>query len=107
MNEVLTNYLMSFLHPWHTQELLRRKREYHHEVEGLGQLELVEDREKKELKEDFGVTFEQSLIVSWMFVIFNAFFEWLNIFGLSRIAIVQRTTMSLQLIAFYNWIATF
>lgn len=80
MNEVLTNYLNSFLHPWHTQDLLRRKREYHHEVEGLGQLELVEDREKKQLKEDFAVSFEQSLCVSWLFVIFNAFYSLIGMF---------------------------
>lgn len=80
MNEILSNYLHSFLHPWQTQELLRRQREYHREVEGLGQLELVEEREKKKLKEDIGITFEQSLTVSWIFVIFNAFYSLIGMF---------------------------
>lgn len=80
MNEILNNYLHSFLHPWQTQDLLRRQREYHSEVEGLGQLELVEDREKKKLREDIGVTFEQSLCVSWILVIFNAFYSLIGMF---------------------------
>jgi hypothetical protein len=80
MNEILNNYLHSFLHPWQTQELLRSKRIYNGEVENSAQLELVERREEKQFSEDVGVTFEQSLIVSWLFVIFNAVYSLIGMF---------------------------
>ncbi|MCF8060444.1 MAG: hypothetical protein K9K67_14170 [Bacteriovoracaceae bacterium] len=80
MNEILNNYLHSFLHPWHTQELLRSKRNYNSEVESSSQLELVEKRESKHISDEVGVSFEQSLIVSWMFVIFNAIYSLIGIF---------------------------
>lgn len=72
MNETLSSYLNSFIHPWKTQEFLRSQREYIEEVKTLSPLELVEDREEKIPKgEDLQITFEQSLSISWLFVIFN------------------------------------
>lgn len=76
MNDILHNYLLSFLHPWHTQDLLSKTRSFESRVDEQAPLELVESREERHLdeesKEGLLLTFEQSLIVSWLFMIFSA-----------------------------------
>lgn len=74
MNDILNNYFSSFLHPWHTQELLRKLRLYETEVKEPAQLELVGSEELKPLEESVGVNFEQSLTISWLFVVMNGFY---------------------------------
>lgn len=80
MNETLTSYLNCFLHPFKTQDLLRRRRDYNHQIETTGLLELAEVREEKKIEEEFGVSFQESLTISWLFVIFNTFYSLIGMF---------------------------
>lgn len=76
MNETLTSYLHSFLHPWKTQQFLHDQRKFNNEVQSIAPLELIEEREKKLIQdEELGITFEQSLSISWLFVIFNTVYS--------------------------------
>ncbi|MCR9203455.1 MAG: hypothetical protein NXH75_02690 [Halobacteriovoraceae bacterium] len=81
MNETLSSYLHSFLHPWKTQEVLKHQREYIEEVKNLSPLELVEEREEKlPTSDDINISFEQSLSISWLFVIFNTIYSLIGMF---------------------------
>jgi hypothetical protein len=74
MNEVFSQYLQCFLHPWQTQETLRKMRQYNKDVEKIAPLELVEERAEKKLDSDFGITWNESLIVSWLFSLIQLFY---------------------------------
>lgn len=80
MNEVLNQYLLSCLHPWHTQELLRSKRYHNKEVDGSNVIELVQNRDEKKVEENLGVTFLESLSISWLFRVFYASYSLIGMF---------------------------
>ena len=74
MNEIFSHYINCFLHPFQAQETLRSVRLYNHDVKKLAPLELVENREEKLVENDFGVTWNESLIVSWFFSLLQLFY---------------------------------
>ncbi len=80
MSDILNNYILSFLHPWTTQELLKERRELRNEIRDQAQLELVQEENSSLLEEEVGVSFEQSLCVSWLFVIMNGFYVMIGYF---------------------------
>ncbi len=74
MNEVFSQYIHCFLHPWKSQETLRNLRVYNRDVDNFSNLELAEDRIEKRIQQTIGVTWNESLLVSWFFSILQLFY---------------------------------
>ena len=74
MNETFSLYLNCFLHPWQTQETLRELRRFNKDVEEISPLELVESRQEKQIDNQVGVSWFDSLLVSWFFNILQIFY---------------------------------
>jgi hypothetical protein len=74
MNEIFSQYIYCFLHPWQAQETLRNLRLFNRDVERVSPLELVESRQEKKLNEDSGITWNESLLISWFFSILQLFY---------------------------------
>lgn len=111
MSDILNNYILSFLHPWRTQELLRERRQVKKEMLEVNQLELVSEKNTDLLEEEVGVSFEQSLCVSWLFVIMNGFYVMIGYFmGLETFksfALEDQILDSFQVIWTSIWILFF
>lgn len=84
MNDILTNYINACLHPWLTHDLLNISRK---QVEGKRkspQLELVGEtgsiiESDSSEQEKVGVSFHESMSISWVFTIFQATYALIGI----------------------------
>jgi len=79
MNELLTNYINTFLHPWMTNDLLNRRRKQSQPRRESPQLELIAKNDdisiamaKEKQEERVGVSFNESMALSWIFTVFQA-----------------------------------
>ena len=74
MNELLLQYLNSFLHPWVTQDILSGRRTHRAEALATPLLQIVDEEQPEEVytEEKVGVNLHESLTISWLFSIFNA-----------------------------------
>ncbi len=83
MNELLTNYINACLHPWLTHDLLNMRRKQVRVKRESPQLELVDEAvpvaPNKESQEKVGVTFQESMSISWIFTIFQATYALIGI----------------------------
>lgn len=88
MNELLSDYIFTFLHPWLTNDLLnQRRKQSHGSVRRKSpQLELIARDDdvstvvpKESEAVDIGVSFNESMAVSWIFTIFQATYVMIGI----------------------------
>ncbi len=92
MNELLTNYINACLHPWLTHDLLNSRRKQSRVRREAPQLELVGEEipPVAEVVEPeaqrVGVSFHESMSISWIFTIFQATYVLIGItMGLNSI----------------------
>ncbi len=90
MNEILNSYINACLHPWLTHDLLNLRRKQNKVKRETPALEIVGDEdtltdrvapkvEKVEKEEKVGVTFQESMSISWIFSIFHATYSIIGI----------------------------
>ena len=86
MNEILNSYINACLHPWLTHDLLNLRRKQNKIKRETPALEIVGEETPservapvEERVDKVGVTFQESMSISWIFSIFHATYSLIGI----------------------------